>query len=185
MKLNHKDIARKFYEKAMKLGMNKKSCENAIAICDGKAQIEYVEQKILEIPWEFTKEIYLDEKQFIKEVSEKLQEKNEKWYPQDVIIPEKMIMLCYEIENLQTETLLSNEKILSKGIEGLNIIYQIGARIETENENGFTQGELLRKTQNQLSGKNLGEETILECLEIIENYKEVPIYYIARNEKEE
>lgn len=183
LKLNQKDIAKKFYKKSIKLGMNKNACQRALDICDGKAILTKIEKRILELPWEFTKEIYLDKEEFIKEATKKLQEKGVKWYPQDILIPEKMIMVCYEILDIEKETLLPNEKILSQGIEGLSLIYQVGVRLETENENGFETSELLRKIHNQLSGKNLKGEVILEYIENFENYKGVPIYYIARKEK--
>lgn len=136
--------------------------------------------------WSFSRKFYPTVPDFAQAVADyqvRIHGSSENWHPDEVVLVSPRVQVQYEAWVVATD-LLANDRLVTAGTfdgapkEGKYYNADIVCDLESDKpEVGFGAAELLMKTHNQMSNKELGDHVFFEGFTLIED-GEVPVYAI-------
>lgn len=134
------------------------------------------------VHWEFSNQEYVSNDAFTLDIINYIEDNKANWNPNGIAINSRKVCIVYEAFITGIEQLRSNETVLDMStldeecrIDGM-FQTDIKAYLSADNGKYFTNVELLRKIQNQLAYKDLGNNEFLEGLEYIDTDSGTSVY---------
>lgn len=141
-----------------------------------------IDDVLTSVYWEFSNQEYVSNDAFTLDIINYIEDNKANWNPNGIAINSRKVCIVYEAFITGIEQLRSNETVLDMStldeecrIDGM-FQTDIKAYLSADNGKYFANVELLRKIQNQLAYKDLGNNEFLEGLEYIDTDSGTSVY---------